>query len=53
MIYVTELLVLGKWQPRKGHINKKDAIEYRKELLNYDKFWDKKNTRITKYVPVK
>jgi hypothetical protein len=53
VIFVTEVYVGGKWILRKGHINEKDAIEHRKELMEWDKIWDKKNTRIIKYTPVK
>jgi hypothetical protein len=52
-IYVTAVFVLGKWKPQKGHVNKKKATKYREDLLNYDEVWNKKNTRITKYAPVK
>jgi hypothetical protein len=52
VIFVTEVYVGGKWTPRKGHINEKDAIEHREGLMEWDKVWDKKNTRIIKYAPV-
>ena len=52
VIFVTEVYVGGKWMPRKGHINEKDAIKHRKGLMEWDKVWDEKNTRIIKYAPV-
>ena len=51
-IFVTEVCVGGKWIPRKGHLSEKAAIEHRKGLMEWDKVWDKKNTRIIKYAPV-